>query len=94
MSEYDRRAEAWVRARFPGASPDPGSVEFSNDCAAYASGGWANVDVSWTEGGAVRAQNLSESAWNYDWTQVIRELVDMPLKHDEPGTVRPRLRDS
>jgi hypothetical protein len=79
VSEYDRRAEAWVRARYPAAHPDPGSVEFSNDCAAYASGGWANVDVSWTEYGQPRAQELSGEAWDYDWTQVIRELLEIDI---------------
>jgi len=79
VSEYDRRAEAWVRARYPRAQPDPGSVEFSNDCAAYASGGWASVDVSWAENGQVHCESLSEAAWQYDWTQIIRELLDIDL---------------
>ena len=79
MSEYDRRAEAWVRAKYPGTQPDPGSVEFSNDCAAYASGGWASVDVSWTESGQGTCKELSACAWQYDWTQVIRELLEVEL---------------
>lgn len=78
-TEYDRRAAAWVRKRFPDAKPDIGSVEFSTDCAAYASGGWAQVDVAWTEGGATRASTLIDEAWQADLTTIIRELVDMPL---------------
>ena len=75
MSEYDRRAEAWVRRKF-GGNPDSGSVEFSSDCAAYASGGWATTDVSWTEGGQYRGRELDGSAWQYDWTVIIRELLE------------------
>jgi len=74
-TEYDVRAQAWVRAKFPGARPDPGSVEFSSDCAAYASGGWASVDVAWREGGEIRTRELKADAWQYDWTTVIRELA-------------------
>lgn len=78
MSEYDRRAEAWVRLKF-GAIPDAGSVRFENDCAAYASGGWAETDVSWTVNGAADSRTLSDSAWQYDWTQIIRELLQIDL---------------
>ena len=74
-SEFDRRAQAWVKRRF-GVVPDLGSVEFSNDCAAYASGGWANVSVDWKVNGQPRGEYLSESGWQFDWTEVIRELVD------------------
>ena len=81
--EYDRRAQAWVKNRF-GVVPDLGSVEFSNDCAAYTSGGWANVDVSWTANGRPGGSSLSESAWQFEWTEVIRELVDT-----EPLTQQP-----
>ena len=79
MSEFDRRAETWLRKRIPGADPDPGSVEFSTDCAAYASGGWAKVDVAWTEQGEVRAADLIDPAWKADLTGIIRELVEIPL---------------
>lgn len=78
-TEYDRRSAAWVRKSFPGASPDPGSVTFATDCAAYASGGWANVEVWWTEGGRAKSSTLIEDAWAADLTTVIREIVDMPL---------------
>lgn len=72
--EFDRRAQAWVKNRY-GVTPDLGSVEFSTDCAAYASGGWATVDVAWTESGQVRCNALIENAWQADLTMVIRELV-------------------
>lgn len=78
-TEYDRRAAAWVRKRFPGANPDLGSVEFSTDCAAYASGGWATVDVSWTEARQPKSSTLIDDAWEADLTTVIREIVDMPI---------------
>jgi hypothetical protein len=78
-TEYDRRAAAWVRWSFPGASPDLGSVEFSTDCAAYASGGWAKVNVSWTEARQPKSSELIDDAYNADLTTVIREIVDMPL---------------
>ena len=78
MSEFDQRAQAWVKHRF-GVVPDLGSVEFSNDCAAYDSGGWANVGVDWKVNGQHRGEYLSECAWDFDWTQVIRELVEIPL---------------
>jgi hypothetical protein len=81
-SEFDRRAQAWVKLRF-GVTPDLGSVTFDNDCAAYASGGWATADVSWTVDGAYGGSELSGSAWQFDWTQIIRELVEVPL--DEAG---------
>ena len=74
--EYDLRAVTWLRAKFPGASPDPGSVRFITDCAAYASGGWANIEVEWTESGAPRGEELATEAWQYDLTQLIRELLD------------------
>jgi hypothetical protein len=73
--EFDRRAQAWVKRRF-GVTPDLGSVKFSNDCAAYASGGWANVSVDWKVNGHLRGEYLSESAWQFEWTEVIRELVE------------------
>lgn len=76
MNEYDRRAAAWVRKRWPDARPDEGSVSFSTDCAAYASGGWAKIDVSWTEGGTTRAYDIADDAWQYDLTQIIRELIN------------------
>jgi hypothetical protein len=66
MSEFDRRAQAWVKHRF-GVVPDLGSVEFSNDCAAYDSGGWANVGVDWKVNGQHRGEYLSECAWDFDW---------------------------
>ena len=79
-TDYDRRAAAWVRKRFPGAKPDLGSVKFTTDCAAYASGGWARVDVTWAEGGAAKDDTLIEDAWAADLTTIIREIVDMPLE--------------
>ena len=87
MSEFDRRAQAWVKNRY-GVIPDLGSVEFATDCAAYASGGWASVDVSWTENGQVRCVDLIKDAWQADLTTVIRELVGTePLTQtpDEPA---------
>jgi hypothetical protein len=78
VSEFDRRAQAWVKHRF-GVVPDLGSVEFSNDCAAYDSGGWANAGVDWKVNGQWGGKYLSESAWDFDWTQIIRELVEIPL---------------
>jgi hypothetical protein len=77
--DYDRRAEAWLKNRYPDASPDPGSVKFITDCAAYASGGWANIEVEWTESGAGRGEVLAEEAWQYDLSQLIRELLDIEL---------------
>lgn len=82
-TEYDRRAAAWVRRRFPGTDPDLGSVKFSTDCAAYASGGWAQVDVSWTQGGQAAGNMLIDDAWQADLTAVIREIVDMPLDGED-----------
>lgn len=87
QTEYDLRAEAWVRKRYPGADPDPGSVEFASDCAAYDSGGWANSDVSWTEGGQTQVRTLDSEAWNYDWTAIIRELLE--LDPTPPTTLPP-----
>ena len=83
VTEYDRRGAAWVRLRFPGADPDLGSVKFSTDCAAYASGGWAQVDVSWTESGRPCGDTLIDDAWSADLTTIIREIVDMPLDGEE-----------
>ena len=83
-TEYDRRAAAWVRRRYPGADPDPGSVELATDCAGYASGGWSRVEVSWSENGRPAGKTLFDDAWQADLTEVIRELVDMPL--DGEGT--------
>lgn len=79
VSEYDRRAQAWVAQKY-GVTPDLGSVEFDNDCAAYASGGWANANVSWTVDGAYGGSELSSSAWQFEWTQIIRELVEIELE--------------
>lgn len=87
QTEYDLRAEAWVRKRYPSADPDPGSVEFANDCAAYASGGWASVDVSWTEAGQAQVRTLSDAAWQYDWTTIIRELLE--VDPTPPSTPQP-----
>lgn len=75
VSEYDRRAQAWVRHRF-GVVPDPGSVTFETDVAAYASGGWANFDVTWTVGGAPDSRTLDDEAWHYDLSQILRELFE------------------
>jgi hypothetical protein len=77
VSEYDQRAETWVRSRWPDAKPDPGSVEFASDCAAYASGGWASADVSWLEAGQSQVRTLQDDAWRYDWTVIIRELLEL-----------------
>jgi hypothetical protein len=85
--EYDRRAAAWLRNRVPGANPMVGSVEFTTDCAAYASGGWARVDVTWTEPSGSRLLSgeplpgehkhttLIDDAWEADLTTIIRELL-------------------
>ena len=77
-SEYDRRAEAWVRAKF-GGDPDPGSVEFASDCAAYGFDGPVTASVSWKENGGYQSRELDVSAWHYDWTDIIRELLDIDL---------------
>jgi len=77
--EYDRRAEAWLRQHYSQANPDPGSVRFITDSAAYASGGLANIDVEWTENGQPKGEELASEAWRYDMTQMIRELLDIEL---------------
>lgn len=86
--EFDRKAAAWVRGHYPEANPVTGSVEFSMDCAAYNSGAWANFDVSWYEndrswplGRRPVSKTIDTSAWRYDATSLIRELVEM----DDPG---------
>jgi len=83
-TEYDRRAERWVKKYFPDAQPVLGSIEFQNDCAGYASGGWADVQVSWVnDDGSMHTEDLPypdlgyDPGWKFDWTRVIRELVDM-----------------
>ncbi len=77
MSAFDRAAETWLRMRIPDANPDPGSVRFVTDCAAYASGGWAHVDVEWTENGRERGEELIPDAWDADLTTIIREIVEI-----------------
>ena len=84
MDEFDRRADAWLRKRMPAANPDPGSVKFVTDCAAYASGGWAKVSAEWTENGAYRDTELIDDAWNADLGGIIRELlaIELPTEAD------------
>lgn len=75
MTEYDHRCQAWVQRKF-GVIPDLGSVEFSTDCANYASGGWAKIDVAWTVDGRVDARDLIDDAWQADIGWIIREILD------------------
>lgn len=83
MSEYDLRAEAWVRAKYPDAHPDSGSVEFTSDVAGYASGGWAEMTVDWKENGNPRSRELG--GWGeFDWTVIIRELLEIDLTQIKP----------
>ena len=85
MSEYDRRAEAWVRAKYPGANPDPGSVKFTADSAAYASGGWSHMDVEWTERRYPKGEEIKDEAWQFDWSQIIRELLEIDPETGQSG---------
>jgi hypothetical protein len=94
-TEFDRKAAAWVRKHYPDAKPIVGTVEFGMDAAAFASSAWAHFDVAWSEtvryplrdGGELPsgtkgvAKVISESAWQYDATELLRELVEM----DDPG---------
>jgi hypothetical protein len=87
LTEFDIRAAAWVRRKFPEACPVVGTVTFYNDCACYATGGWANVEVSWYELSKDTSYAITvtrdltslsdeDSGGDFDWTRVIRELVD------------------
>jgi hypothetical protein len=91
MSEFDRRAEAWLRAKYPGCGDVlPGTVEFGID-SDYE--GRAEFTVTWTEkrpdsvvsdwGVARTLRGGTRSRfWDIDTstvTDVMRELVEMEV---------------
>lgn len=89
-TEFDRKAAAWVRKHYPDSNPIVGSVTFETDFAAYASGAWARFNVEWSDeirhngglrGERSRCESISEEAWNYDASDLMRELVEM----EDPG---------
>lgn len=95
-TRFDRVAAKWVRDNVPDAGDVVvGSVQFDVDAAAYASGAWCEFQVSWDTvirhiGGdgreygrnvARKTYDISDCAWDYSATGLMRELTDM----EDPG---------
>lgn len=90
MSQYDRQAEAWLRAKIPGANPKPGSVEFEitepYDETAYLSVGWQQTtthQVPWGDpenSYQPRLETVPGDYWGGDITSVIREVMEFEIK--------------
>lgn len=89
---FDQRAALWLARTIPGAVPIIGTVEFGCEWAAYASGGWASIDVAWQEPHRCRFRfcsrqepratdechaELTDNPNTYDLTRLIREICDI-----------------
>lgn len=87
--EYQRRIDAWAANRF-NATVRPGSTEIAVDAAAYASGAWCSIGVSWKdERGQIQAVTLADDAWQYEFGTVIREILATELPAASEGTENP-----
>lgn len=90
-TKFDRVAAAWVRKHYPGSNPVVGSVNFHMDAAAYASAAWAEFKVTWkdehrepswpTPGLSEQIRTIDDSAWEFDASELMRELLEM----EDPG---------
>jgi hypothetical protein len=77
--------DEWIRRRWS-VEVAPGSGEIEIDAAAYASGAWCNIVVSWkTPNGQVGARELKDDAWQYEFGTIVREIVavDRELRDSE-----------
>jgi hypothetical protein len=78
LPEFQRRIDAWIAQRWQ-VKVDPGSGSIAMDAAGYSSGAWCRIGVYWKSDGKHGATDLEDNAWQYEFGQMIREIVEVEI---------------